>query len=87
MYRHLRPGLLQCYVYHGQNRKEVKSLANYDVVITTYHMVSSIWRQKQQELRDNSESIFSIVWHRIVLDEGKHTIPIPRLNANLRKLT
>jgi SWI/SNF-related matrix-associated actin-dependent regulator of chromatin subfamily A3 len=75
VYRHLRPGLLKCHIYHGQNRKDVKFLAKYDVVITTYQTVSAIWRQKQQNLTENSESIFSIVWHRVVLDEGKHVDP------------
>jgi len=69
--RHLQPGMLRCYIYHGQNRKHVKSLAMYDVVITTYYTVSAIWRQIQEDLAKNSDSIFSIVWHRVVLDEGK----------------
>jgi SWI/SNF-related matrix-associated actin-dependent regulator of chromatin subfamily A3 len=63
--------MLRCYIYHGQNRKHVKSLAMYNVVITTYYTVSAIWRQIQEDLVKNSDSIFSIVWHWVVLDEGK----------------
>jgi SNF2 family DNA or RNA helicase len=68
--RHLRPDALKIYVYHGQNRKGVEFLGGFDVVITTFHTVSSIWRRKT-EFREDSESIFSVDWHRIVLDEGE----------------
>lgn len=67
--RHLKPNTVKVHVYHGHNRKGVISLTNFDIVITTFHTVSSIWR-KRKDSQDDSNSIFSIPWHRIVLDEG-----------------
>jgi SWI/SNF-related matrix-associated actin-dependent regulator of chromatin subfamily A3 len=67
---HLRPNTLKWYVFHGQSKKEAVSLGKYDVVITTYYTISSIWRKQNRENR-NSSPLFSTEWHRIVLDEGK----------------
>ncbi|TVY65597.1 DNA repair protein RAD5A, partial [Lachnellula suecica] len=69
---HVRRNALKIHVFHGQNRKSVEFFSQFDVVITTFHTVSAIWR-KQDEMRDDPESIYSVIWHRIVLDEA-HTI-------------
>ncbi|KAH6714003.1 SNF2 family N-terminal domain-containing protein [Leptodontidium sp. MPI-SDFR-AT-0119] len=69
---HLKPKSLKINVFHGQNKKVVDTLAQYDVIITTYHTISSLWR-KRNDARNRTYSIFSIDWHRIILDEA-HTI-------------
>ncbi|KAG4433796.1 hypothetical protein IFR05_010710 [Cadophora sp. M221] len=66
---HLRKDSLKVHVFHGQNRKTVDFLTTFDVVITTFHTISSIWR-KWKEKPIQSKSMFSIVWHRVVLDEA-----------------
>jgi len=73
LFRHLRQGALEIHVYHGQNRTSVEKLGSYDVVITTYHTVSSIFR-KYDALAANKQSIFSLTWHRLILDEGKDSV-------------
>ncbi|KAM3068187.1 hypothetical protein ACMFMG_011234 [Clarireedia jacksonii] len=74
--RHLRPGKLTRCIYHGQNRKGSESLGQYDVVITTYHTVSAIWRKLNGQ-PGNEKSIFSLTWHRVILDEA-HIIQNPQ---------
>jgi hypothetical protein len=54
----------------------------YDIVITTYHTVSSIWR-KHSGQPGNEKSIFSLIWHRVVLDEGREFHIIYSSTANL----
>ncbi|KAK0110161.1 hypothetical protein ONS95_002813 [Cadophora gregata] len=66
---HVKSGTLKIHVFHGQNRRSVDCLKSFDVAITTYHTISSIWR-KWKDNADASESIFSIMWHRVVLDEA-----------------
>ncbi|KAH6710614.1 SNF2 family N-terminal domain-containing protein [Leptodontidium sp. MPI-SDFR-AT-0119] len=66
---HLRKDSLKVHVFHGQNRKTVDFLTTFDVVITTFHTISSIWR-KWKERPSHSKSIFSVIWHRVVLDEA-----------------
>lgn len=61
---------MKIHVFHGQKRKSVDYLTDFDVVITTFHTISSMWR-KWKEKADQTKSIFSILWHRVVLDEGK----------------
>ncbi|KAF4635250.1 hypothetical protein G7Y89_g2850 [Cudoniella acicularis] len=73
---HLRPGKLKCHVYHGQNRKGTEFLGQYDIVLTTYHTVSAIWRKLNGQ-PGNEKSIFSLTWHRVILDEA-HTIQNPQ---------
>ncbi|KAH6692827.1 SNF2 family N-terminal domain-containing protein [Leptodontidium sp. MPI-SDFR-AT-0119] len=73
---HLKQKSLNIFVFHGQKKKVVDKLGQYDVVITTYHTVSSLWR-KRVDARNITDSIFSIDWHRIVLDEA-HTIQNPQ---------
>ncbi|KAF8865136.1 hypothetical protein BDZ45DRAFT_580863, partial [Acephala macrosclerotiorum] len=66
---HVRPGTLKVHLFHGQNRKKASFLAQYDVVITSVYTVSAIWR-KQNEQNNDPDSIFSVDWHRVVLDEA-----------------
>ncbi|KAF7805671.1 DNA repair protein RAD5A isoform X1 [Senna tora] len=68
---HVQPGSLSLYVHYGQSRpKDAKTLAQSDVVITTYGVLTSEFFSENAE--DNS-GLFSIRWFRVVLDEA-HTI-------------
>ncbi|SLM40972.1 snf2 family domain-containing protein [Lasallia pustulata] len=66
---HVMPGTLSYYIYHGNNRcTDVKELAKYDMVITTYSIVSSefIGRSKKRDV----SPLLQTNWFRIVLDEA-----------------
>lgn len=72
VYRHLRPGLLSWYVFHGP-KKKTEVLGQYDIVITTFQTVSAEWREKIQSQASTDLSIFSLLWFRVILDEGEPT--------------
>ncbi|XP_015175312.1 PREDICTED: transcription termination factor 2 isoform X2 [Polistes dominula] len=58
-----RKGILSVEVYHGNNREKVsKRLAKYDVVITTYNILS-------REFKTMSTT-YKIHWKRVILDEA-----------------
>ncbi|XP_053689376.1 transcription termination factor 2 [Sabethes cyaneus] len=58
-----RNSLAVC-VYHGTNRDvKPRHLAKYDVVITTYNIVS-------RELKLSRSGIFGVKWDRLILDEA-----------------
>ncbi|KAL3718231.1 hypothetical protein ACJRO7_003375 [Eucalyptus globulus] len=68
---HVQPGSLSVYVHYGQSRpKEAKLLAQSDVVITTYGVLTS---EYSGENSGESGVLFSVRWFRVVLDEA-HTI-------------
>ncbi|XP_047168024.1 DNA repair protein RAD5A [Vigna umbellata] len=68
---HVHHGSLSLYVHYGQSRpKDAKSLAQNDVVITTYGILAS---EFSSENADDNGGLFSIRWFRVVLDEA-HTI-------------
>ncbi|KAF1971405.1 hypothetical protein BU23DRAFT_555945 [Bimuria novae-zelandiae CBS 107.79] len=65
--------------YHG-NRKEPitpKSIANFDVVISTYESVSTEWHSQKSATLPRKSGVFSLKWRRIILDEG-HNIRNPK---------
>ena len=67
---HLRPQTLRYWTYCGPKRSEgVSAMHTHDIVITTYDSVAIEWRG----LDKGPKPLFSIDWHRIVLDEG--TLP------------
>ncbi|KHJ44115.1 protein, SNF2 family [Trichuris suis] len=73
------PGLLRVCVHHGQKRKsDAWRLATYDVVITTYRILSSGLSKGKKEPKecDFEGPLFSILRNRIILDEA-HTIKSP----------
>ncbi|KAL8657042.1 MAG: hypothetical protein Q9226_002323 [Calogaya cf. arnoldii] len=70
---HIEPGKLSYYIYHGSNRnKNINMLASFDVVITTYAIVSSEYFGRGGSRGDGSP-LFQTNFFRIVLDEA-HSI-------------
>ncbi|XP_057826600.2 DNA repair protein RAD5A isoform X2 [Cryptomeria japonica] len=68
---HTQPGALSVYVHYGQSRtKDVKTLLQQDVVLTTYGVLSS---EYQPENSQEEGVLHSIHWYRVVLDEA-HSI-------------
>ncbi|XP_031491213.1 DNA repair protein RAD5A isoform X2 [Nymphaea colorata] len=68
---HAQTGSLSLFVHYGQTRpKDAKFLAQYDVVLTTYGVLSSEFFAENTE--DNG-GLYSVSWFRVVLDEA-HTI-------------
>ena len=66
--KHLHPGTLRCWKYHGPKRSmDLVSILAYDIVITTYDVVATEWKS----LEKGPRPLFSIKWRRIILDEGK----------------
>ncbi|KAL9062927.1 MAG: hypothetical protein Q9157_008530, partial [Trypethelium eluteriae] len=62
---HVKPNTLKYYIYHGQNRtRNLQHLSAYDVVITTYNVVSTEYEGRKSSVLDE------INWFRIVLDEA-----------------
>ncbi|CAL9242169.1 unnamed protein product [Arabidopsis halleri] len=66
---HSKPDTVSVLVYYGGDRThDAKAIASHDVVLTTYGVLTSAYKQ------DMANSIFHrIDWYRIVLDEA-HTI-------------
>jgi SNF2 family DNA or RNA helicase len=69
---HLQPDLLSWYVFHGKKRK-TEDLGQYDIVITTFQTVSATWRGIEPYQSGSDSSIFSLLWFRVILDEGEST--------------
>ncbi|MCJ1316795.1 hypothetical protein MMC15_002116 [Xylographa vitiligo] len=66
---HIQPGTLSCYIYHGNSRcQDIDELASYDVVITTYSIISSEYNGRSKK-RDGSP-ILQTNFFRVVLDEA-----------------
>ena len=66
---HVEPGTLSYYIYHGSNRcQDINELSRYDMIITTYAVVSSEinGRSKKKDVSPLLETSF----FRIVLDEA-----------------
>uniref|UniRef100_A0A4W6DQ04 Transcription termination factor 2 n=1 Tax=Lates calcarifer TaxID=8187 RepID=A0A4W6DQ04_LATCA len=91
--RHVKTGKLTVYLYHGPNReKSAKVLADYDVVVTTYSLVSKeIPVQKEEADKPTKDSsdvplhsapLMRVAWARIVLDEG-HNIKNPKVQTSM----
>jgi SWI/SNF-related matrix-associated actin-dependent regulator of chromatin subfamily A3 len=71
---------LRVSTYHGQKRFFIDSttIAEHDVVITTYEtMTSEYWgKNKKPSAIPRKDGLFSVTWRRLVLDEG-HSIRNP----------
>ncbi|XP_073407129.1 transcription termination factor 2 isoform X2 [Dendrobates tinctorius] len=87
-------GRLRVYLYHGANReKDCKMLAQYDIVVTTYSLVSKEIPAKKEEgdapakdqdLEDRGASspLLRVAWSRIILDEA-HNIKNPKVQTSI----
>ncbi|KAI4180146.1 MAG: hypothetical protein LQ346_007047 [Caloplaca aetnensis] len=70
---HIESGALNWYIYHGSNRnKDINKLSRFDVIITTYQIVSSEFSGRANKQGDGSP-LFQTNFFRIVLDEA-HSI-------------
>jgi SNF2 family DNA or RNA helicase len=59
-------------VYYGQGRQAPRSkLESCDAVITTYNVVASEWKNRKRSGKVPTHDLFSLKWHRLVLDEGE----------------
>uniref|UniRef100_A0A146V5V2 Transcription termination factor 2 n=1 Tax=Fundulus heteroclitus TaxID=8078 RepID=A0A146V5V2_FUNHE len=91
--RHVRRGKMSVYLYHGANReKSARALADYDVVVTTYSLVSKeVPVQKEDPENPSKEPdpvsrrsapLLRVSWARIVLDEA-HNIKNPKVQTSM----
>ncbi|PBP21077.1 SNF2 family domain-containing protein [Diplocarpon rosae] len=92
MKQHVKPGSLKYYIYHGANRiKDVKKLAEFDIVITTYGSIASEFSYRSKK-KPGVYPLEEMNWFRIVLDEAhmireqstQQSKSICRLSANRR---
>ncbi len=68
--QHVRPGGLKYHIYHGNSKiKDIRELASYDLVITTYGSVSSE-DSRRHASKPGPYPLAEINWFRIVLDEA-----------------
>ena len=90
--QHIKPGTVKYYIYHGANRcKDIKKLAEYDLVITTYGSVASEFNYRSKK-KHGTYPLEEMNWFRIVLDEAhmireqstQQSKAICRLAANRR---
>ncbi|KAI0376440.1 SNF2 family N-terminal domain-containing protein [Hypomontagnella monticulosa] len=62
--RHVAPGTLRYYKYHGANRcLPLSSKSAQDIVLSTYGTVAA-------DFRNGGSVLYNVKWHRIVLDEA-----------------
>lgn len=68
--QHIRPATLKFHIYHGPSRtKDLKKLAEFDLVITTYGSVASEFNKRQKGGKGD-HPLEALHWFRIVLDEA-----------------
>uniref|UniRef100_A0A803VPV0 Transcription termination factor 2 n=1 Tax=Ficedula albicollis TaxID=59894 RepID=A0A803VPV0_FICAL len=80
-------GKLRVYLYHGPNRdKHAEVLSGYDVVVTTYSLLSKEIPTKANVSREFGSSpcspLLRVAWARIILDEA-HNIKNPRVQTSI----
>uniref|UniRef100_A0A8C9Y7P5 Transcription termination factor 2 n=1 Tax=Sander lucioperca TaxID=283035 RepID=A0A8C9Y7P5_SANLU len=89
--RHVKTGKLTVYLYHGPNReKSAKLLADYDVVVTTYSLVSKeipVQKEDAEKPSKDADGVVStpllrVTWARVVLDEA-HNIKNPKVQTSM----
>uniref|UniRef100_A0AAY5L7P3 Transcription termination factor 2 n=1 Tax=Esox lucius TaxID=8010 RepID=A0AAY5L7P3_ESOLU len=90
--RHVKSSRLTVYLYHGPNRqKSAKVLAEHDVVVTTYSLVSKevpVQKEDAEIPSKDSEDpsglhpLMRVEWARVVLDEA-HNIKNPKVQTSM----
>ncbi|KAM4558751.1 transcription termination factor 2 isoform 2-T2 [Odontesthes bonariensis] len=89
--RHVKTGKLTVYLYHGATReKSARVLADYDVVVTTYSLVSKEIPVQKEEADNPSKDpkpprsapLLRVAWARVVLDEA-HNIKNPKVQTSM----
>ncbi|KAM9171165.1 transcription termination factor 2 isoform 3-T3 [Pangshura tecta] len=93
--RHVSSGKLRVCLYHGPNRnKQVEALSEYDIVVTTYSLLSKEIPTKKEEgevpaedhdVEDTScpcSPLLRVAWARIILDEA-HNIKNPKVQTSI----
>uniref|UniRef100_UPI003AADDD61 transcription termination factor 2 n=1 Tax=Centroberyx gerrardi TaxID=166262 RepID=UPI003AADDD61 len=91
--RHVRSDKLSVYLYHGPNReRSARVLAEHDVVVTTYSLVSKEIPVKKEEAEQPSKDaedvpsgsapLLRVAWARVVLDEA-HNIKNPKVQTSM----
>jgi SNF2 family DNA or RNA helicase len=78
---HLTPNSLSWTIFHGSTKLPLESIMKFDIVITTYKVVSMQWkkansRKGRTTAQRASSPLFSIFWHRLVLDEGNFKLSL-----------
>ncbi|KAJ8407422.1 hypothetical protein AAFF_G00279960 [Aldrovandia affinis] len=88
--RHVKASRLSVYLYHGPGRqKNARLLAEHDVVVTTYSLVSkeipTLKEDAEKPSKDTQEvtcPLLRVSWARVVLDEA-HNIKNPKAQTSL----
>ncbi|NWX87225.1 TTF2 factor, partial [Nothoprocta pentlandii] len=93
--RHVGYGKLRVYLYHGPNRdKHAEALSEYDVVITTYSILSKEVPTTKEEGEVPAEDydvqngsrpcspLLRVAWARVILDEA-HNIKNPKVQTSI----
>uniref|UniRef100_A0A8C4EY94 Transcription termination factor 2 n=1 Tax=Dicentrarchus labrax TaxID=13489 RepID=A0A8C4EY94_DICLA len=88
--RHVKTSKLTVYLYHGPNReKSAKVLADYDVVVTTYSLVSKeipVQKEEAEKPSKDTDDVVSplrrVAWARVILDEA-HNIKNPKVQTSM----
>ncbi|RFU29395.1 hypothetical protein B7463_g6915, partial [Scytalidium lignicola] len=69
---HVVPGALSWKKFHGLERPTLSTIKHCDIILTTFQTLSQE-SKLHQEHKFSTETLFSLHWHRVVLDEA-HTI-------------
>ncbi|XP_030643449.1 transcription termination factor 2 [Chanos chanos] len=91
--KHVKSSRLSVYLYHGPNRQRNASvLAEHDVVVTTYSLVSKeipVQKEDAERPSEDSEHVASnlppllrVAWARVILDEA-HNIKNPKVQTSM----
>ncbi|KAG2732375.1 hypothetical protein G9P44_004792 [Scheffersomyces stipitis] len=75
--KHTEPGLLKVLLYHGANRTtDVKELSKYDVILTSYSVLESVYRKENHGFKRKSglvkekSALHAVEFYRVILDEA-----------------
>ncbi|NXN47255.1 TTF2 factor, partial [Rhinoptilus africanus] len=93
--RHVGYGKLRVYLYHGPNRdKHAEALSEYDVVVTTYSILSKEVPTSKEEGEVPAEDydvgsrsspcspLLRVAWARVILDEA-HNVKNPKVQTSI----